>query len=284
VNGVTAASGQTPVMRRVLLTGASGGIGTRLRRLLKPLYPELILSDIRPPGDLLPGETFIQADLADAGAVHAMMQGIDGVIHLGGYSVEGPWDAILNANIVGAYNVFEAARLAYVQRIVFASSNHVVGFYPRSQTIGVDEHVLPDSRYGVSKAFGEALAALYAYKHGLGALCIRIGNVDDRPVDERRLAIWLNPEDLVSLIRVGLQRPGLVYEIVYGMSGNKRAWWDNTRAGELGYKPQGRAEDHVEGAMAAQRGIVPDPVAEAFQGGAFCADEFSSDLVKIRPS
>ena len=273
-----------PAIRRVLLTGASGGIGTRLRKLLRPLYPELILSDIRAPDDLASGETFIQADLADASAVQAMMQGIDGIVHLGGYSVEGPWDSILNANIIGAYNVFEAARLARVQRIVFASSNHAVGFYPRSQTIGIDEHVLPDSRYGVSKVFGEALAALYAYKHGVGALCIRIGNVDDRPVDERRLAIWLKPDDLVSLIRIGLERPGLVYEVVYGMSDNARAWWDNTRAHELGYKPQGRAEDHVEGAMTAQRSIGANPVADAFQGGVFCADEFSFDLVKIKRS
>lgn len=270
-------------MRRVLLTGASGGIGARLRKLLKPLYPELILSDIRPPNDLAGGETFIQADLADLAAVQRLMDGVEGIVHLGGYSVEGPWDAILNANIIGCYNVFEAARLARVQRIVFASSNHVVGFYPRAQTIGIDEHVLPDTRYGVSKAFGEALAAFYAYKHGVGALCIRIGNVDDRPVDERRLAIWLKPEDLVSLIRIGLERPGLVYEIVYGMSDNKRAWWDNTRADELGYAPVGRAEEHVDVAMAAQRTIAPDPVADAFQGGAFCSNEFSFDLAKIKP-
>ncbi|OQW55684.1 MAG: UDP-glucose 4-epimerase [Proteobacteria bacterium SG_bin9] len=262
-------------MRRVLLTGASGGIGTRLRQLLKPLYGELILSDIRPPADLAADETFIQVDLADLAAVQRLMDGVEGIVHLGGYSVEGPWDAILNANIIGCYNVFEAARLAHVRRIVFASSNHVVGFYSRSKTIGVDEHVLPDTRYGVSKAFGEALAALYAYKHSLGALCIRIGNVDDQPVDERRLAIWLKPEDLVSLIRIGLERPGLVYEIVYGMSDNERAWWDNTRARELGYAPVGRAEEHVDAAMAAQRKIAPNVVADTFQGGAFCADEFT---------
>ncbi len=270
-------------MRRVLLTGASGGIGTRLRKLLKPLYPELILSDIRPPNDLAVGETFIQADLADLVAVQKLMDRVEGIVHLGGYSVEGPWDAILSANIVGCYNVFEAARLARVQRIVFASSNHAVGFYPRAQTIGIDEHVRPDTRYGVSKVFGEALAALYAYKHGVGALCIRIGNVDDQPVDERRLAIWLKPEDLVSLIRIGLERPGLVYEIVYGMSDNARAWWDNARARELGYAPVGRAEERVDAAMAAQRKIAPDPVADVFQGGAFCSGEFTFDLSKIKP-
>lgn len=270
-------------MRRVLLTGASGGIGTRLRRLLKPLYPELILSDLREPDGLGKDETFIKADLADLAAVRAAVDGVDGIVHLGGYSIEGPWDTILSANIAGTYNVFEAARTAGVKRVVFASSNHVVGFYPRSRTIGIDAHVLPDTRYGVSKAFGEAVAALYACKHGVGALCIRIGNVDDQPVDERRLAIWLKPEDLVSLIRIGLERPGLVYEIVYGMSDNTRAWWDNSRARELGYRPEGRAEDHVETAMAAQRKIAPDPVADAFQGGVFCSSEFSFDLDRIKP-
>ena len=93
-----------------------------------------------------------------------------------------------SANIIGCYNLFEAARRKKVKRVVFASSNHAVGFYPRQRKIGTDEPVRPDSRYGVSKAFGEALGALYAYKHGLRVTCIRIGNFADAPVDLRRLA------------------------------------------------------------------------------------------------
>lgn len=268
-------------MKKVLLTGASGGIGTRLRKLLPPLYPDLVLSDLKAPADLQPNETFMAADLSDFPAVRRAVEGVDGIIHLGGHSVEGPWETILNANIIGTYNLFEAARQAGVKRVVFASSNHAVGFYPRSEIIGVDEMVRPDSRYGVSKAFGEAVAALYAFKHGIGSFCIRIGNVDDRPVDERRLAIWLSPDDLVSLIRIGLETPNLVHEIVYGMSDNARAWWDNSRAKELGYRPRDRAEDHATAALAAQAKLPPDPVGDLFQGGSFCSAEFSAALESI---
>ncbi|MGI9422977.1 MAG: NAD-dependent epimerase/dehydratase family protein, partial [Hyphomicrobiaceae bacterium] len=150
-------------MKRVLITGAAGGIGTYLRKLLKPIYSELVLSDISEPKSLAPDETFIQANLNDMAAVEAICEGIDGIVHLGGISVEAQWESILNSNIVGCYNLFEAARRKQVQRIVFASSNHAVGFYPRGQTIATDVTLRPDSRYGVSKAFGEAIGAMYAY-------------------------------------------------------------------------------------------------------------------------
>ncbi len=189
---------------------------------------------------------------------------------------------ILQANIIGAYNLFEAARRQGVKRVVFASSNHVMGFYPRSQKIDRDALPLPDTRYGVSKAFGEALGALYAYKFGLGVLCIRIGNVADRPADKRRLSIWLKPEDLVSLIRIGLEREGLVYETVYGASDNERSWWDNSAAQALGYEPQGHSEDFAEAALAAQGLLPPDAVGDHFQGGPFCSDEFASSLSRIK--
>jgi uronate dehydrogenase len=268
-------------MKKVLLTGASGGIGTRLRKLLPPLYPDLVLSDLKAPADLGPDETFVPADLSDFAAIRGAVEGVDGIVHLGGHSVEGPWETILSANIIGTYNLFEAAYQASVKRVVFASSNHAMGFYPRSETIGVDEMVRPDSRYGVSKAFGEAVAAFYAFKHGIGSFCIRIGNVDDCPVDARRLAIWLSPDDLVSLIRTGLETPDLVHDIVYGMSDNARAWWDNSRAKEVGYRPQDRAEDHAAAALAAQAELPPDPVGDVFQGGAFCSAEFTAALDKI---
>src|SRR4030081_717409 len=137
--------------RRIVFTGAAGGIGTMIRPLLAPLYPGLVLSDKTTPKNLLPGETFVAADLTKPDQVAAAVKGADSVIHLGGFSVEGPWDTILQANIIGCYNLFEAARQAGVKRVVFASSNHVVGFYPRQRRIGGDDPVRPDSLYGASK-------------------------------------------------------------------------------------------------------------------------------------
>jgi uronate dehydrogenase len=266
-------------MKSVLVTGAAGGVGTRLRKLLKGLYPRIVWSDMRTPPDLGADETFVAADLADYAQVERLVDGIDGIVHFGAFSVEAPWETILSANIVGCYNVFEAAYRKRVKRIVFASSNHVMGFYPRSERIGVDVTVRPDSRYGLSKAFGEALGALYADKHGLRVTCLRIGNVGDRPLDERRLAIWLKPEDLVQLIRIGLEHPDIGFEIFYGMSDNAAAWWDNSNAYRFGYRPQGRAEDHRAQAMAAQAHIQPDAVADRFQGGPFCSDEYDVPII-----
>ena len=190
------------VMQKILITGAAGDVGTRLRKLLKGVYPSIRTSDIRTPADLGKDEDFIAADLADMVQVQKMVAGVQGIIHLGGFSVEGPWDTIHKSNIVGCYNLFEAAYRAGVKRVVFASSNHAMGFYRRDQKIGVDVTVRPDSRYGVSKAFGEAIGALYADKHGLRVTCIRIGNVNDKPLDKRRLSIWIKPEDLVQLVRI----------------------------------------------------------------------------------
>jgi uronate dehydrogenase len=268
-------------MPRILMTGASGGIGTRLRELLPPIYPDLLLSDLTPPPNLSPKEKFKQADLADLAQVEAICEGVDGILHFGGFSVEGPWDTILQANIIGGYNLFEAARKKGVKRIIFASSNHTMGFYPRHSKIGTDVTARPDSRYGVSKVFGEALGALYADKHGLSVTCLRIGNFGDRPLDQRRLSIWLKPEDLVQLCQIGLEHPDIHFEIMYGASYNERAWWDNSRAYQLGYRPIGKAEDHREHAMAEQAKLPADPVSDFYQGGAFCGLEFDGDASRV---
>src|SRR6202163_1314258 len=237
-------------MRTVLVTGAAGGVAPGLRKFFDGVYPNIRWSDIRKPAGLTKRQTFVQADLADLAQVEKLVKGVDGIVHLGGESIEQSWDRILKANIIGCYNLFEAARRKKVKRIVFASSNHAVGFYPRHRKIGVDEPVRPDSRYGVSKAFGEAIGALYAYKHGLRVTCLRIGNFGDVPIDRRRLAIWLKPEDLVQLVRIGLEHPDIRFEIFFGASDNERAWWDNEPAFRYGYRPQGRAEECSTAALA----------------------------------
>jgi uronate dehydrogenase len=268
-------------MPRILMTGASGGIGTSLRKLLPPIYPDLLLSDLKVPADLSSQETFKAADLADLAQVEAICEGVDGILHFGGYSVEGPWNDILQANIIGTYNLFEAARRQGVKRIVFASSNHAVGFYPRHHRIGTDVTPRPDSRYGVSKVFGEGLGALYADKHGLKVTCLRIGNFGEKPLDHRRLAIWLKPEDLVQLCRIGLDHPDIHFEILYGASYNERSWWDNHRAYELGYRPTGRAEMFREHAMAEQAKLPADRVGDFYQGGSFCGMEYDGDESRL---
>ena len=261
-------------MENVLITGAAGDIGTRLRKILRGVYRHLRASDIRKPADIAAGDDFVPADLADLAQIEKAVAGMEGVIHLGGHSVEGSWGTILNANIIGCYNLFEAARRAGVKRVVFASSNHAIGFYPRSQRIGVDGRVRPDSRY---KAFGEALGSLYADKHGLRVTCLRIGNIADTPVDERRLSIWVKPEDLAQLMRIGLEHPDIHFEIFYGVSDNTASFWDNSRAAYFGYRPQGRGADYRAQALAAQAKLPPDPIGARYQGGPFCSAEYDAD-------
>ncbi|MGI9422155.1 MAG: NAD-dependent epimerase/dehydratase family protein, partial [Hyphomicrobiaceae bacterium] len=160
--------------------------------------------------------------------------------------------------------------------------NHAVGFYPRGQTIATDVTLRPDSRYGVSKAFGEAIGAMYAYKHGIGVTSLRIGNVGPAPLDERRLAIWISPEDLVQLVRIGLERPDLVFEVMYGISDNARAWFDNSNALEMGYRPTGKSEEFADNVLAAQASVPPDPPGDYYQGGTYCSDEYTANLAAMQ--
>jgi uronate dehydrogenase len=269
-------------MQRILLTGASGGIGTRLRRLLPPHYPSLRLSDLKQPAELGAKEEFVPADLSDLAQCERICEGIDGIIHLGGQSLEAPWETILQANIVGTYNLFEAAKRKGVKRVVFASTNHVIGFYPRSRRIGTEDMMLPDSRYGVSKAFGEQVGALYAYKFGLRVLCLRIGNVAEAPGNLRLMSIWLSPQDLVQLIGIGLEHPDLRYEVFYGVSGNDRGWWDNAAAFRYGYRPAGNSETMRDAALAGEKAAKADLVGDYVQGGWFASQEFDGDFDALK--
>ncbi len=179
-------------MARILITGAAGNIGKTLREGLRGRYALLRLSDIAPLGAAERGEEVVRADIEDFAATRQSMKNIDCVVHLGAIPIEGPWEKILPINIAGTYNVFEAARQQGVKRVVFASSNHAIGYYRRSQTIDGTAQPRPDSRYGVSKAFGEALGHMYADKHGMEVACLRIGTFRDRPVERRHLSTWIS--------------------------------------------------------------------------------------------
>jgi uronate dehydrogenase len=257
-------------LKTVLITGAAGDVGTHLSRELADKY-KLRLSDKRP---LKPPkrQTFMRADVSKMADALRITKGVDAIVHLGGYSVEGPWDAILQANILGCYNVFEAARRNGVKRILFPTSNHAVGFYRRDQKIDHRVYPKPDSRYGVSKVFGEALGSLYADKYGMQVFMIRIGNVNPKPIDKRRLSIWFSPRDLAQLVAIGIEHPDIKFEIVYGISRNQRAWYDNSNAFRLGYKPQDDSEIYAQEVLANER-AGSDEIAETHQGGVFCSVE-----------
>lgn len=266
-------------MKTILMTGAAGGVGTFLRKEFHGRY-RLRLSDIVDLDDCGSREAFVRADLGDLAAVRNAVAGVDGIVHLGGYSVEGDWNTILNVNIIGTYNLFEAARIEGVKRIVFASSNHAMGFYRRDETIDHTRYPRPDSRYGLSKVFGESLGSLYADKYGAEVMCVRIGNVAEEPLDVRRLSIWTSPRDLAQLVSIGLEHPDIRFEVVYGMSDNARAWWDNSNAKRLGYAPRDRSEDYAAKVLSQHSADTGDPLADARQGGAFVSTESGGDPTK----
>jgi uronate dehydrogenase len=257
-------------MKTILITGAAGDVGTHLRRELATRY-KIRASDLRPMRKV-GKETYTRADVSKMTDALKITKGVDAIVHLGGYSVEGPWEGILSANIIGCYNVFEAARRNGVKRIIFPTSNHAVGFYRRDETIDHRVYIKPDSRYGVSKVFGEALGSLYADKYGMQFLMIRIGNVNPAPIDKRRLSIWVSPRDIAQLVSIGIEHPDIRFEIVYGISKNTRAWYDNANAFRLGYKPQDDSEKYAVDVLAREKPGA-DPIAERYQGGVFCAVE-----------
>ncbi|MGP1396197.1 MAG: NAD-dependent epimerase/dehydratase family protein [Inquilinaceae bacterium] len=260
-------------IQRLLITGAAGALGTALRQRLAGEYPILRLSDRADMGPAAANEEIHRCELTDREAVDRMLDGVDAVIHLGGQPVEAPWDVIIGSNLLGAINVWEAARKAGTRRILFASSNHAIGFYPRRVRLNPDSPPRPDTRYGLSKAFGEDLAQFYAMKHGISALCMRIGSCFPEPTDERMLSTWLSYDDLARLCRAGLTAD-YHFEIVYGVSRNDRAWWDNTNAALLGYDPQDNAETFADRLVGK---VSDDPLVERFQGGGFLRPDYTGD-------
>lgn len=254
---------------RLLLTGAAGKLGRELRPRLKAYCDTLRLSDRSALGEAGPGEEAVLADLADADAVSAVVEGVDAIVHLGGVSTEQPWAPILAGNIVGAYNLYEAARRHRVRRIVYASSNHVTGFYRQDQVVSPRDPVRPDGLYGLSKAFGENLAQLYWDRHGLETVSLRIGSSFAEPVDRRMLCTWMSFDDLERLVAAALGAAVVGHTVIYGMSDNAAGWWDNTPARHIGYRPQDSSDRFRAVVEARQQTIDPGSPAAIYQGGAF---------------
>ncbi len=266
---MTTASAVPPRFRRLLLTGAAGSLGRELRPRLKAYCEVLRLSHRKDMGAAGAGEEIVIAGLEDKAAVHALLADVDVVVHMGGVSTEQPWEAILAGNIVGMVNLYEAARAQRVRRIVFASSNHVTGFYRQDQVITPRDPVRPDGFYGLSKAFGENLAQLYWDKHGVETVSLRIGSSFPEPKDRRMLATWMSFDDTERLIVAALTAPVVGHSVIYGMSDNATTWWDNTSARHIGYRPQDSSEEYRAATEARQPTIDTAQAAARYQGGAF---------------
>ena len=258
-----------PAFGRLLLTGAAGGLGRELRPRLRRLAQVLRVSDVAEMAAAGAGEEVMTAALQDAAAVDRIVAGSDAIVHLGGISTEGPFAPILEANIVGVWHLYEAARRHGVRRVVFASSNHVTGFYRQDEVIGPADPMRPDGHYGLSKAFGENVARFYFDRYGIESVCLRIGSSFPEPKDRRMLATWLSYDDLERLVVASLTAPVVGCSIVYGVSDNTATWWDNTSASHLGFRPQDSSERFRAAAEARQPVLDPGDPATRFQGGAF---------------
>jgi uronate dehydrogenase len=254
----------------ILVTGAAGLVGTMLRpRLARPGRTLRLLDTV--PITAGPGEEAVAASVTDLDAMTEACRNAAAVVHLGGVSTEAPWRQILEVNIDGTYAVFEAARRAGVGRVVYASSNHAVGFSPRAD-FPVPDYAfpVPDSYYGVSKAAGESVASLYHSRYGMDAICIRILTCAERPPTIRALSTWLSPDDAGRLFEACLSAPSPGFRVVFGVSANTRGGWvslDEARA--LGYEPRDDAEAYAAEVIAANGEPDPaDPVL-AHLGGEF---------------
>jgi uronate dehydrogenase len=254
---------------RLLLTGAGGNLGQELRPRLKAYCDVLRVSHRRELGPATAGEEVQLAALEDKDQMMALLEGVNAVVHMGGVSTEQPWDPILAGNIVGMVNLYEAARLKGVQRIVFASSNHVTGFYRQDEVVNTRMPPKPDGFYGLSKAFGEDLAQLYWDRWGIETVSLRIGSSFTEPRDRRMLATYLSYDDLERLVVAALTAPIVGHSIIYGMSDNQTTWWDNTHAKHIGYRPLDSSDGFRPAVEARQQTIDPHDPAAIYQGGAF---------------
>ncbi|PDT37531.1 NAD-dependent dehydratase [Sinorhizobium sp. FG01] len=235
-----------PMIKRLLVTGAGGRLGHLLREPLKGSAEILRLSDIVDISPSRPGEEVVRCDLADRAAVDTLARDCDMILHLGAISGEASFDALIQANFLGTYNLYEAARKAGVRRILFASTNHVIGFHPVGEGLDDRSERRPDSLYGVSKCFGEDLSRLYYDKFGLETACLRIGSCFEAPKDRRTLSTWLSPRDFLSLVRKLIGAPVIGHLVLYGVSANRDAWWSNAHADFLGWEPQDTSEPYRE--------------------------------------
>jgi uronate dehydrogenase len=259
--------------RPILLTGAAGTLGRAIAAALGAKGWVLHLTDIAPFPDRLPENArFERIDLNDGVALLRLAEGCGSILHFGGISVDRPFEEVLGPNLRGIYHIYEAARRERA-RVVFASSNHTVGFHERTTTLDADCDFRPDSFYGLSKCYGELMGRLYWDKHGVENVNVRIGSSVPEPVDARMLASWLSYPDLIRMMErcVLAERTG--HAVIWGASANSRmTWWRHDHRGRVAWSPQDSA-DPFAGQLAGK--VSGDPVQERYQGGAYPAGDYS---------
>ncbi|TBX19874.1 NAD-dependent epimerase/dehydratase family protein [Nioella sediminis] len=260
-------------MKKIVLTGAAGRLGTILRGPLSQLCDTLVSSDIvESVKNLRANETYIRADLADKAAIMALLEGADIVVHFGSIVDEAPFEELLGPNFIGAYNIWEAAHQNGLKRVVYASSIHAVGMYPKNECIGLDAPHRPDTFYGLAKCFAEDLGRMYWEKRGLEAVCMRI--LSCAPVgNARALGSWLSDGDLVHLVERAIDTPVTGFSIIYGVSANDRCPVDNSKASFLGYRPKDNAEQFADRILAEAGPHDPQDVGQMCHGGPFASIE-----------
>lgn len=256
----------------ILVTGASGALGRQIAHGLTEAGYTLRLTDINPfPDPLPPGASFIRADLADGTAIMQMAMGCKTILHFGGVSVERPFMEVLGPNITGLFHVYEAAKTASA-RVVFASSNHAIGFHPRTEPLDADCALKPDGYYGLSKAYGELMGGMYFAKHGVESVHIRIGSSLPAPVDARMLSTYLSYADLLRLLVRCIEAPVTGNCVIWGASANARTYWRDDARADLDWVPQDTADIFTD---ALKDKVTGDPVVEKFQGGAYTRINYS---------
>lgn len=261
------------MLKKLLITGANGNLGVVCRDRLGHIAESLRISARKGLGEARDREEIVYCDLADKDAVEALVEGCDGIVHMGGQSVEAPWSTIRSANIDGMFNLYEAARKASVTpRIIFASSNHAIGFHPQTERLDENSRTRPDGLYGVSKVFGEALASMYHDKFGIETATIRIGSCFPEPKNHRMLSTWMSHDDFISLIERIFMVPKLGCPIIYGASANDASWWDNREVAYIGWQPKDNSEQFRARLDAEQGQPSADDPNSIYQGGAFCTD------------
>jgi uronate dehydrogenase len=257
------------MLKKLVLTGAAGRLGSYLREPLSKMCQELVSTDIAEGvGTLYPNERFAQADIAVYDQIAPLLEGADMVVHFGAIVDEKPFEELLGPNFVGSYNIWEAAYQHGLQRVVYASSIHAVGMHKKADFIGIDAPHKPDTFYGLAKCFSEDLASMYWDKRGLEAVCLRILSCA-QVNNTRALGSWLSYDDLIQLVTRAIDTPSVGFSVIYGVSNNDRAPVDNAKASFLGYRPKDNAEQFAE-AILAEAGPVDlkDP-GQMCHGGPF---------------